>query len=480
MVLFQVLPALTPITEIFLDSTLVTAIVLPVMYFYLYRPMTLSIAEQIHVQAEMSYQSLHDTLTDLPARSLFHDRIEHEIEIARRNRTVFALVLFDVDRFTEINDTLGHQNGDRLLQQIATRLKDQWRKSDSIARFGADEFAVLLPGVNLDVAVLTVEKLQGLFAEPFMIEQTPIEIEIHCGIALFPEHGDNAALLMQRADSALHSAKIRADSFAVYAVEDDKNSVRRLAMFGQLRNAIQNGELVLHYQPKVEAKTGMVLDVEALVRWQHPEYGLVSPGDFIPLAERTNLIKPLTDWVVENSLQQMQAWGNSGPNVRVAVNFSARNLADPTLPKRVEELYVRWNVDPAMLIGEITESAVMANPQRALEVLRQLHGMRIDLSIDDFGTGFGSLTYLRTLPIRELKIDQSFVREIRQNEKDLAIVRAVIDLAHSLDLKVTAEGVETEETMHDLKNLGCDKIQGYYISRPLPADAFARWMMDRT
>lgn len=476
---FLVIPPMQPIVEALIDSTLVTAIAIPILYFYLYRPMTSYIAEHAQIQSEIHRQSLHDTLTALPNRLLFQDRLEHEIKVAHRNGAVFAVVIFDIDRFSEINDTLGHQNGDQLLQQIATRLNDHWRKSDSIARFGADEFALLLCSVNLDVAVLTVEKLQELFATPFIIEKTSIEIEISCGISLYPDHGESAALLMQRADSALNSAKTQTESYAVYATESDRNSVRRLTMFGQLRNAIQHGELILHYQPKVDVKSGKVNDVEALVRWRHPELGLIAPGEFIPLAERTNLIKPLTDWVVDTTLQQIKAWGSSGPRVRIAVNFSARNLSDSSLPKRIGELISRTNIKPTMLIGEITESAVMTNPQRAMDILERLNEMGIDLSIDDFGTGFGSLTYLRTLPVKEIKIDQSFVRDIIRDQHDLSIVRSVIDLAKSLDLKVTAEGVETREIFDALERLGCDKIQGYYISRPLPADEFAHWMADQ-
>ncbi|MBT5230630.1 MAG: EAL domain-containing protein [Methylococcales bacterium] len=467
---FMMLPVLTPTGELFVDTFFMSIATLAVLYFAMYIPMQRHLKSQAALQDEIYYRALHDNLTGLPNRALFTDRMDNEIERSNRHTGQFVLIIFDIDRFKEINDTLGHYNGDKLLAQISQRLKNHWRKSDTIARFGADEFSIMLPGADQDVAIIALEKLQNFIKEPYHLENTPLEIEVHCGIALFPEHGETATQLMQHADTALNNAKSLGKEYDVYQQENDIHTVQRLSLFGELRHAIENDELVLHYQPKLNLLNKNMLEVEALIRWNHPTRGFICPDQFIPIAERTNLIKPLTLWVIETAFKQIKSWQEHGFNIRVAVNLSARNLNDPSIVNSFRDMMNTLNIPPDRLVGEVTESAVMADSERSNNLLNELHELGIDISIDDFGTGFGSLTYLRTLPIKEIKIDQSFVKEINRSESDQHIVQSLIQLAHNLKLTVTAEGIDSEEVYNTLKQMGCDKIQGYFICKPVPAD----------
>jgi diguanylate cyclase (GGDEF)-like protein/PAS domain S-box-containing protein len=428
-------------------------------------------------QAEETIQSLayYDPLTTLPNRVLLHDRLTRAIQTGQHQHKPVAFLLMDLDRFKDINNTLGHHHGDLLLQQMGPRLQGLLRQFDMVARLGGDEFAILLPGTDAEGAVLVVNKLQHALAAPFVIDGLTITVEASIGIAVSPDHGETADLLIQRANVAMYHAKQTGGGHTVYSPEHDHYNPRRLALMTELRYAIEHDELVLYYQPKIDLKTGRVIGVEALVRWRHPNRGLIAPDEFIPLAERTGLIKPLTLWVLTAALHQSRTWQRAGLRLSVAVNLSARNLQDPELPDQIAEMLTRSGTPPNQLELEITESTIMADPPRALEVLTRLHHMRIPLAIDDFGTGYSSLGYLRKLPVSAIKIDKSFVKNMVADDGDAVIVRSTIELAHNLGLLVVAEGVETQYIWDRLASLGCDAAQGYYMSAPIPAAALSRW-----
>ncbi len=427
--------------------------------------------------AENAHQALHDALTGLPNRTLLHDRTAQALRAADRELVPAALLLLDLDRFKEVNDTLGHHHGDLLLVQVGQRLRAALRGVDTVARLGGDEFAVLLPTVATAAgAVEVAKKLQASLSEPFAVEGLTLDIETSIGIAVYPDHAGDPDELLQHADIAMYAAKATHAGFVLFDAALDQHSPRRLALLGELRRAIEQQQLVLHYQPKVDAHTGRVLGVEALVRWQHPEHGLVQPDDFIPLAERTGLIAPLTHDVLDQALRQCQAWQQAGHELPVAVNVSARRLLDLAFPDEVAGLLARWQVPARLLVVEITESTIMADPQRALEVLGRLHELGVELAIDDFGTGYSSMAYLKTLPVHELKVDRSFVMQMTSSTRDAVIVRSTVDLGRNLGLRVVAEGVEDPATWDELDALGCDAIQGYHISRPVPPDDLITWL----
>jgi diguanylate cyclase (GGDEF)-like protein len=426
---------------------------------------------------ENQHQALHDALTGLPNRTLLHDRIGQAIRQADRELVPAALLLLDLDRFKEVNDTLGHHYGDQLLVQVGDRLRGRLREVDTVARLGGDEFAVLLPRIQTaEGAVAVAGKLQAAFDEPFMLDDLALDVDISIGIALYPEHGSDPDELLQRADIAMYVAKDTHAGFVLFDPKQDQHSPRRLALLGELRRAIDHQQLVLHYQPKVDAHTGQMLGVEALVRWQHPEHGLIPPNDFIPLAERTGLIGPLTNYVLDAALRQCRDWRQTGHELAVAVNVSARSLLDLAFPDQVAGLLARWDIPARLLVVEITESTIMADPDRALEILGRLNIMGVQIAIDDFGTGYSSMAHLKTLPVHELKVDRSFVSQMTSNTSDAVIVRSTVDLGRNLGLRVVAEGVEDPQTLQELDAIGCDAIQGYYISRPVPPDDVIHWL----
>ena len=422
------------------------------------------------------HMALHDALTGLPNRVLLNDRLAQALRDAARQGTSLAVLMIDLDRFKEVNDTLGHAVGDELLTQAGPRLRAALRERDTIARMGGDEFAVLLPGADVAGARRVIEGLDRAFEEPFALRGLTLDVKASIGIACYPEHGAEPETLLQRADVAMYFAKRRHAGHALYSPEDDPSDAGQLALVGELRRAISDDELVLHYQPKLELTTNRVIGVEALVRWQHPTRGLLPPATFVPLAERTGMIRPLTLWVLERALAQCRAWMESGQELSVAVNLGVQNLLDPELASEVARLLDKHGVPARLLQFEITEGSVMDDPARSIVMLTRLRDLGIGLSIDDFGTGYSSLSYLTQLPVREIKIDRGFVIAMDTNPEHEAIVRSTIDLARSLGFTVVAEGVETEQSLLALKDLGCDSAQGYLLSRPVPAEELDRWL----
>lgn len=425
-----------------------------------------------------SLQSLAftDPLTKLPNRTLFHDRLEQAIEDAKRDYKPFALFLMDLDRFKDINDTLGHQVGDLLLQQVAARLRSKLRDIDTVARMGGDEFAILLPAVNEKHATMAARMLLQALRSPFRIEEQSLDIGASIGIVLYPDHGVDANILIQRADVAMYSAKHANSGHAFYDGKNDQHNPTRLMLLGELRHAVEQEQFVLYFQPKVDLKTYQVTGVEALVRWNHPREDLMLPDTFIPLLEQTGLIRSLTPWVLNESLRQGQQLQDQGLPISISMNLSVRDLQDPYLADAFAEQLAALQISPRWLELEITESAVMTEPERALEVLTRLSAMGLRIAIDDFGTGYSSLSYLKKLPVNTIKIDKSFVIGMVRDDNDAAIVHTSVDLAHNLKLEVVAEGVENEETLTRLVELGCDTAQGHYISRPLTAEELSLWL----
>jgi diguanylate cyclase len=428
---------------------------------------------QREAQRALEHLALHDSLTDLPNRLLLNQRVEQAIA----ERPAVALLILDIDNFKEINDTFGHQVGDGLLRQVGPRLRDQLDPGDLIARLGGDEFAILLPNADADRAMRVAHAILRV-ERPFLIEGHSLEVTGSIGIAVFPRHGADAETLFRRADVAMYVAKRSANSYALYRSEDDPYDASRLLLRADLRAAIAQGEIILHYQPQVAMATGVVTGVEALARWHHAERGWIPPLEFIGVAERMALIKPLTAHVLEVAARQAVEWQAAGFSVPVGVNVSMRNLLDPQFPETLDQALTTSGAEARNLKLEITESSVMAEPARVLDTMKQVRTMGFAFAIDDFGTGYSSLAYLQRLPVEELKIDRSFVGQLPGDSGSLAIVRATIELAASLGLDVVAEGVEDEATWQTLRRLGCSTAQGYFLSRPMPAAEVAGWVRD--
>ena len=426
------------------------------------------------------HDSLHDALTGLPNRTLLADRFDHALRADVRNETNTGLLLIDLDRFKEINDTFGHHFGDELLTQVGPRLTGALRAVDTVARLGGDEFAILLPDVrSVENATAVAIKLRAALEAAFHVEGVDLDVEASVGVVVSGEHGEDATTLLQRADVAMYVAKTQDLGVFVYNPATDEHSPSKLALLGDLRRALDRAELVLHYQPKVSISTGEVVGAEALVRWQHPDHGLIFPDTFIPLAEHTGLIGPLTRHVLDVSLAQARTWADSGRTLSVSVNLSARNLLDERLPAQVAELLAAHDVAAELLELEVTESAIMTDPVRAQHILEQLSALGVRISIDDFGVGYTSLGQLKTLPVTELKIDRSFVMTMVQDHSNALIVHSVVDLGHNLGLTIVAEGVEDEHALAALADFGCDVAQGYYLARPMAAEAFNTWCAGR-
>ena len=435
------------------------------------------VSERKQLERALTRQAFTDQLTGLPNRALLRDRAQQALRLAGRQGVTAALLLLDLDRFKEVNDTLGHHRGDLLLQQVAERLHGSLRGSDTVARLGGDEFAVLLPQIaGVHEATVVADKLSAAIEAPFAVDGLSLDVDVSIGVAVYPDHASDPNELLQRADVAMYAAKATHASYTIYDPSLDQHNPRRLGLLGQLRRALAAGELVVHYQPRADVRSGRILGLEALVRWQHPEHGLLGPGEFVPLAETTGLIRPLTAHVMDAALRQCRAWQDAGRELSVAVNLSTRCLLDLTLPDQITALLEDTGVAPQRLVLEITESAIMTDPTRALEILNRLHVLGVQLAIDDFGTGYSSMAYLKSLPVDELKVDRSFVKHLRDNQSDAVIVRSTVDLGHNLGLRVVAEGVEDQATWQELATLGCDSVQGYYLARPMPAAELVAWL----
>jgi len=422
------------------------------------------------------HRALHDVLTDLPNRILLYERINQGIANAKRNAGSVAIMIMDLNRFKEINDTLGHHCGDRLLQQIAPILKNNLRETDTVARLGGDEFAVVLPDTNHGTAVTIAQKLRKTLRHPFMVEGHSLGVEMSIGIALFPQDGTDSDALLQSADVAMYIAKRNDSGYAMYDAEQDLYTVSRLNMISQLRRAVENDALDVHYQPIIDIHNSEIHCVEALSRWQHHELGNIPPNEFIPIAENAGLIRQLTHQVLDKSLGQLSAWNDNGYQFSLAVNLSIKDIQDAAFPGQLKSLITRHGVNHANVILEITEGSMMTDIKRCFKVLSDLHSMNVRLSIDDFGTGYSSLSYLRQIPADILKIDKSFILNMIEDENDAVIVRSTIDLAHNMGRDVIAEGVENQDTYDILDILGCNYVQGFHVCQPLPANEIEQWL----
>ena len=436
------------------------------------------VTDRRYAEDALAHQALHDILTGLPNRTLLHDRLDQAIHFARRRNESLALLLIDLDEFKSVNDSFGHHVGDALLTQVGPRFQASLRAADTVARLGGDEFAVVLPGADASSAGRIAASLLKSLERPFPVQAETLVVGASVGVAVYPSHGDTAQLLLQRADIAMYAAKSElGNGYSVYAPEQDRRGADRLGQVAELRRGIEDGELVLEYQPLVSLRTGRVTSVEALVRWRHPTRGLIAPGAFIPLAEQTGLIKPLTERVLDLALRDVRLWRARTHDCPVAVNLSTRNLLDPLLPDLVRELLRKHDVPASALRFEITESVLLAEPERAMETLNQLRAIGVRFALDDFGSGYSSLSYLHRLPLEEVKIDQSFIHDLSSADASgSTIVGATVDLGHRLGFAVVAEGVETQEQWDRLILLGCDIVQGFHIARPMPVGDILRWL----
>jgi diguanylate cyclase (GGDEF)-like protein len=416
-----------------------------------------------------------DVLTDLPNRTLFNDRLHVAMELAQRERKPLAVLLLDLDRFKQINDTLGYQTGDQVLQQTAKRLSALLRKSDTIARLGGDEFIALLSDCGMEYAKQIAEKVLNALDEPIVVGEHSLDVRASIGIAGYPVDSSDPDTLMRHADLAMYAAKRGNRGITAYDATLGRHRMEQLSLLSELRRAIENEELRLVFQPKIDMRTGEVVGAEALVRWQHPERGFVPPNDFIPFAEQTGFIKSITRWVIEAAAAQCARWETLGMSLKLVINISVLDLLDPGMPDAILGALQRNGMPTRCLGLEITESGVMQDQAAAMAVLKRLRALDIDLAIDDFGTGHSSLAYVKQLQVTELKIDRSFVRNLVHDDKDRAIVLSVIELAHNLDLTVVAEGVEDRNTLEVLRELGCDIVQGYVFAKPLAEKDFRDW-----
>lgn len=427
---------------------------------------------------KLEYQALHDALTQLPNRTLYYDRLHQQVLIARRNRSSFTLMTMDLNRFKQVNDLLGHHNGDLVLQEAAARLRGVLRQSDTVARMGGDEFTLLLPTATaIDEAVIVARKILQSLSEPMLIEGQSLEIGASIGVALFPQHGTDAHALMRHSDSAMYVSKRTHSGFTVYDATLDAEDAERLTLHMELRQALSHKQFVLHFQPKVEFASNCISGVEALVRWQHPHLGLIYPDVFLPIAEKNMMMREMTLLVLDLAMHQSELWQAQGLDLAIAINISATNLQDSAFPDDVAAALARRKVNPKKFELEVTETAIMSDPLRAIENITRLNHMGLQIAIDDFGTGYSSMAYLRKLLVSKIKIDKSFVIDMHRNHEDEVIVRSTVDLGHNLGLKVVAEGVETQAAWDKLKHLGCDSAQGYFMGKPVPAEELEKWLM---
>ncbi len=452
---------------------------LALLFVLLYRIVSQASGSLRRRAEESRMQALHDPLTGLPNRRALFERLSELLDDGRRTQRPLALLVVDLDGFKELNDTLGHHAGDKVLAQLGPRIEAAVPQVELLARIGGDEFAILTYDDVDGGAAAVAERFLASLTESFQVDGISLAVQASIGVSRFPEHGDDANTLMQRADVAMYQAKAQQAGWLEYEPGRDGHSRTRLALAGELRRAIAEHELVVHYQPKADLALGEVISVEALVRWQHPERGLLPPGEFIPMAEQTGQIRALTLYVLEAATSQVREWDDAGLDLRVAVNLAMANLIDNQLPEDVAVLLARYRLPPSRLILEITENVVMADPKRTLEILDRLRSLGVGLSLDDFGTGHSSLAYLRQLQVDELKIDRSFVTDMVTDEQNAAIVRSTIDLAHAVGVRIVAEGVEDADTLFELKAMGADEVQGFYLSPAVPPTEIVAMLMHR-
>lgn len=418
--------------------------------------------------ARQEHAALHDPLTGLPNRAAFRSRAAAALDAAARTGTEGAVVLVDLNRFKEVNDTFGHHAGDELLQVVAARLGDALRADDTVTRLGGDEFGLILPTLAAGEVVALLDRVRERFSEEIVVDHVRLTIEASFGVALYPRHGSSVPELLRCADAAMYQGKRGATDVVVYAGDGMANPTRWLVVQAELRRALERDELVLHYQPKMHLADGRFCGLEALVRWQHPDRGLLPPSDFLPAAELSGLIEPLTAWVLRRALADQAAWTAAGRSWSVAVNVSARNLETPRFPELVAELLAEYRTPADRVLLEITETAMAGDADTAIGAVADLAALGIGVAVDDFGIGYTSMSQLRTLPVAEVKIDRTFVADLDRDPQSQAVVRSVIELAHGLGCTVTAEGVETPQVSDWLKEHGCDCAQGYLFSRPVP------------
>jgi diguanylate cyclase (GGDEF)-like protein/PAS domain S-box-containing protein len=434
------------------------------------------ISEAKDQQNALRRQALYDNLTDLPNRTLFNDRLEQAMLSTQRNNESLAVILMDLDHFKDINDTLGHHIGDILLTKVGPIIHQNLRSIDTVARMGGDEFLILLPGLDEQHGMQVAQKILSAISEPFLIDGHMLEVGASIGIAVYPAHADDQHSLIRRADVAMYGAKRRRIGCNIYDPEDDQHNPGRLTMMSELRQAIEQNQLSLNYQPKINSKTNQCVGVEALVRWNHPEKGLIMPDTFIRGAEKSGTIKLLTQWVLRKAIEQSRQWDEQGFHIDLSVNISARDFQDPCQLEFIESLISTSTLEPSRLILELTESAVMTDTKQAFDALSKMDKIGVRLAIDDFGTGYSSLHYLKRLPVDELKIDKSFVKDMVTSKNDAAIVRSTIDLAHNLGLNVVAEGVEDQHVLDLLEAMNCDTVQGFFVSKPLAANEVSEFL----
>lgn len=440
------------------------------------------ITEHRRYEEQLVYQATHDTLTGLPNRNLLQDRLGQSLALeAFRRRNPICVMFLDLDNFKKVNDTLGHTVGDMLLKAVANRLKNCVRGGDTVARLGGDEYIIVLPNVRETHDVVTVaKKMINIFVAPFLLMGNEIYVTSSIGIALFPNDGDTVDALLKNADAAMYHAKDQGkNNYQFYSSEMNTRVFERLSLETSLHRAVKQREFLLHYQPRVDLRTGRICGVEALVRWNHPEMGLVSPARFIPLAEETGLIVPMGEWVLRTACAQNRAWQEAGyPPLRMAVNLSARQFRQENLLEMVDEILQETGLDPQWLELELTESLVMQEAEKSAAILHELTNRGIEVAIDDFGTGYSSLSYLKRFPIANLKIDQSFIRDMTRDPDDATLVRTIITMAHGLGMKTIAEGVELAEQIDFLNHHQCEEMQGYYFSRPVTAEELGRFLAE--
>ena len=432
--------------------------------------------ELVAINADLEHMALYDNLTGLANRYLIQDRLQQAIFRAERETHPVAILVVDLDRFKELNDTLGHNVGDELLKQVGIRFQSKLRQADTVGRLGGDEFAVLLPDASAETAVLVAEHLLQALQFPVELDSGSYAVSASIGIAVYPDHGQDMLSLLRRADVAMYVAKRARQGWFLYDPQQDQHTPRHLALMTDLQMALERGQMRLCYQPKLDLESDCIIGVEALMRWQHPEHGLIMPDLFIPSLEQSGLIRRFTTWAMDEAIRQCAEWSGMGMELSMAINLSMYNLRDSQLTGQVAQLQKTWKSPSGALVMEVTESAVMNDPHHVSEVLDTLTERGIRFSIDDFGTGYSSLSHLKRLPVSELKIDKSFVRDMTRDRDDEAIVRSTIDLAHNMGLRVVAEGVESPEVLDRLRQLGCDEAQGYYIARPMPAEDFPAFL----